>query len=64
MPEVPDDPALVPAVLADAGYFESLAVTDEDRERTAQYQENRAREQFVVPAPVIWKATCAAWKCA
>jgi FkbH-like protein len=44
VPEVPDDPALVPAVLADAGYFESLGITDEDRVRTAQYQENRARD--------------------
>jgi FkbH-like protein len=33
-------------VLADAGYFESLGITAEDRERTAQYQENRAREQL------------------
>ena len=46
VPEVPEDPALVPSVLADAGYFESLAITGEDRERTAQYQENRAREQL------------------
>ena len=47
VPEVPDDdPARVPAVLADAGYFESLAITAEDRERTAQYQENRARDQL------------------
>jgi FkbH-like protein len=47
VPEVPDDdPALVPGVLADAGYFESLGITAEDRERTAQYQENRAREQL------------------
>jgi FkbH-like protein len=46
VPEVPDEPGLVPGVLADAGYFESLAITDEDRERTAQYQENRAREQL------------------
>ena len=44
VPEVPDDdPALVPSVLADAGYFESAGITAEDRERTAQYQENRAR---------------------
>jgi FkbH-like protein len=51
VPEVPDDdPALVPAVLADAGYFESLRVTDEDRERTAQYQENRARDQLKATA--------------
>jgi FkbH-like protein len=47
VPEVPDDdPSLVPAVLADAGYFESLAITDDDRQRSAQYQENRAREQL------------------
>jgi FkbH-like protein len=46
VPEVEDDPATVPQLLADAGYFESLGVTDEDRERTAQYQENRAREQL------------------
>jgi FkbH-like protein len=37
-------------VLADAGYFESLRVTDEDRERTAQYQENRARDQLKATA--------------
>ncbi len=51
VPEVPDDdPALVPGVLADAGYFESLAITAEDRERTAQYQENRARDQLKATA--------------
>jgi FkbH-like protein len=51
VPEVPDDdPARVPAVLADAGYFESLGVTAEDRERTAQYQENRARDQLKATA--------------
>ena len=44
VPEVPDDPAFIPAMLADAGYFESLAVTDEDRERTSQYQANLARQ--------------------
>ena len=44
VPEVPDDdPALVPAVLADAGYFESLGITPDDLQRTAQYRENRAR---------------------
>jgi FkbH-like protein len=46
VPEVPDDPAMVPAVLADAGFFESLGITAEDRERTAQYQENVARAQL------------------
>jgi FkbH-like protein len=46
VPEVPDDPALIPAVLSAAGYFEGLAVTEEDRERTAQYGANREREVF------------------
>jgi len=44
VPEVPDDPALIPACLADAGYFESVAVTEEDRVRSSQYQANSARE--------------------
>lgn len=43
VPEVPEDPALVPQVLADAGYFEGVALTDDDRARTAQYQANQAR---------------------
>jgi FkbH-like protein len=46
VPEVPDDPALVPQVLAAAGYFEGVAVTSEDRERTEQYQSNRRRDQL------------------
>ncbi|HUZ62656.1 MAG TPA: HAD-IIIC family phosphatase [Acetobacteraceae bacterium] len=46
VPEVPEDPALVPQCLADAGYFEGTAVTAEDRERTSQYQQNRARESL------------------
>ncbi len=43
VPEAPDDPALVPQCLADAGYFETLAVTDDDRARAAQYQDNLTR---------------------
>lgn len=43
VPEVSDDPTDYPVAIADAGYFEGLSVTDEDRERTAQYQGNRAR---------------------
>jgi FkbH-like protein len=46
VPELPDDPALFAACLSDAGYFEGLEVTDEDRERTAQYQSNRRRSAF------------------
>ncbi len=53
VPEVSEDPADFAQTLADAGYFESLAVTDDDRERTAQYQENRAREQLRADASDI-----------
>ncbi len=44
VPEVSDDPIDFPIALADAGYFEGLSVTDEDRERTSQYQGNKARD--------------------
>ncbi len=44
VPEVSDDPTGYPVALADAGYFEGLSVTDEDRERTSQYQGNKARD--------------------
>jgi FkbH-like protein len=43
VPEVADDPTGYPVALSDAGYFEALSVTDEDRERTSQYQGNIAR---------------------
>jgi FkbH-like protein len=55
VPEIPDDdPAAIPLILADAGYFESLAVTAEDRDRTAQYRANQERaalEQSAVDLP-------------
>ncbi|MHB2208443.1 HAD-IIIC family phosphatase [Methylobacterium sp. CM6257] len=44
VPEVPEDPALVPQCLADTGYFEGVVLTAEDRERTAQYRQNAERE--------------------
>lgn len=44
VPEVSDDPTSYPVAIADAGYFEGLSITDEDRERTSQYQGNKARE--------------------
>jgi FkbH-like protein len=44
VPEVSDDPTDYPVALADGGYFEGLAVTDEDRERTSLYQGNKARD--------------------
>jgi len=43
VPEVSDDPALYPRILAAAGYFEAIAFSPEDRERAAYYQANAAR---------------------
>jgi FkbH-like protein len=50
VPEVPEDPALVPDALAAAGYFEAIAITEEDRERGSQYQGNRQREALKASA--------------
>jgi FkbH-like protein len=50
VPEVSDDPTAYPVALADAGYFESLAVTDEDRARTNQYHGNKARDALKASA--------------
>jgi FkbH-like protein len=44
VPEVGQDPAQYAQTIADAGYFEGLAVTEEDRKRTGQYQGNRMRD--------------------
>jgi FkbH-like protein len=44
VPEVVDDPTYFGKAIADAGYFEALSVTAEDRERTSQYRDNRDRE--------------------
>ncbi|MDO6413679.1 HAD-IIIC family phosphatase [Sphingomonas sp. BIUV-7] len=44
VPELPEDPALFARCLADAGYFEGLTITAEDRGRTALYETNRERE--------------------
>jgi FkbH-like protein len=43
VPEIPEEPALVAQCIADAGYFEAIALTEEDRARAAQYQANAAR---------------------
>lgn len=50
VPEVSDDPVGYPVALSDAGYFEGLSVTDEDRERTSQYQGNKARDALKASA--------------
>ena len=50
VPEVPDDPALIPRCLAAAGYFESLSITADDRARTAQYRDNEDRKAILASA--------------
>ena len=50
VPEVGDDPATFAQTLADAGYFEVVAVTADDRARGGQYQENRRRERLKASA--------------
>ncbi len=44
VPEVGDDPANYAQIVADAGYFEGLGITDDDRHRSGQYQGNVQRE--------------------
>lgn len=46
VPELPDEPALYPQRLAEASYFETLWVTEDDMQRARQYQENLARESL------------------
>lgn len=43
VPELTDDPALFARMLAAAGYFESVAFSDEDRKRAEMYQSNARR---------------------
>lgn len=50
VPELSDEPSSYPRTLADAGYFEALAITDDDLARTAQYQGNRQREALKASA--------------
>jgi FkbH-like protein len=44
VPEIGEDPAHYVRCLADAGYFEALSFTGDDRERAKQYQANLQRE--------------------
>ena len=43
VPEVPESPADIPFLLADAGYFEGISVTTEDYARTESYLANKKR---------------------
>jgi FkbH-like protein len=46
VPELPEDPAYYVECIAAAGYFESVALSAEDRERASQYLANADREQL------------------
>lgn len=50
VPELPADPALYPRMLAAAGYFDTVALSDEDRARAEQYQRNAERQQLMASA--------------
>jgi FkbH-like protein len=43
VPEIPDDPAYYPRILAAAGYFEAVTFSQEDRDRAGYYQGNAER---------------------
>jgi FkbH-like protein len=47
VPELPEDAAQYVRCLADAGYFEAVAFTSEDRDRARQYAENAEREALL-----------------
>ncbi|HEX8373879.1 MAG TPA: HAD-IIIC family phosphatase, partial [Geminicoccaceae bacterium] len=50
VPELPEDAALYALRIADAGYFDALAVTDEDRARSGHYAANEARNAAAAEA--------------
>ena len=50
VPELPEDPTLYGACIADGGYFEALRVTAEDLSRAGQYQDNIRRESLAATA--------------
>src|SRR6202030_1522069 len=47
VPEMPEDPAHYVHCLADAGYFEAVAFTADDRNRAEQYAANAEREALL-----------------
>jgi FkbH-like protein len=47
VPELPEDPAQYVRCLAAAGYFEAVAFTPEDRQRSDQYTANAEREALL-----------------
>src|SRR6267142_35788 len=47
VPELPEDPAQYVHCLANAGYFESVSFTTDDRQRAGQYAANAEREALL-----------------
>jgi FkbH-like protein len=47
VPDLPEDPAQYVHCLANAGYFESVSFTTDDRQRTGQYAANAEREALL-----------------
>jgi FkbH-like protein len=47
VPELPEDPAHYVRCLADAGYFEAVSFTVEDRQRAEQYAANTRRDELL-----------------
>lgn len=47
VPELPDDVAAWVRCIAEAGYFEAVAFTSEDRQRTEQYVANAERDELL-----------------
>jgi FkbH-like protein len=46
VPELPDDVGQYVRCVSDAGYFEAVAFTPDDRQRQAQYRANASRDAF------------------
>jgi FkbH-like protein len=47
VPEMPEDPAHYVRCLADAGYFEAIAFTQDDQQRAEQYIANAQRDELL-----------------
>ncbi len=50
VPELPEDPTFYAATIADAGYFEAVRITAEDRDRAGLYRQNAARDEALTSA--------------
>jgi FkbH-like protein len=58
VPEVGDDPTMFPRIIADAGYFDGLRLTDDDRQRGGHYQGNLLRQSFRTAATDLPSYLC------